>query len=167
MSRVVAFLVFLFSASIAFPQSGEPNVAVNDPVGQGVDTAEAAVVPDSLRSEVISPGVSQSAQPLNDSVAAAQKRSKKARQWARRIVFGGLGLVCGGVGLVYNAAAAGTVDNQKQVLADYHAARTDFQTFRDDYASLQNDVDSYTTVRNIFYLAGGVFGAAMVISIPF
>ena len=102
-----------------------------------------------------------------DSVAAFKLAKYKHARWKRRIVFGSLAAVTGGIGYYFDSQVAAAVKDQNKAQADYRAATTDWNTYIQRYNDAGDKAKSNANVRNILYGIAGVFAAGFVISIPF
>jgi hypothetical protein len=102
-----------------------------------------------------------------DSVAAFKLAKYKHARWKRRIVFGSLAAVTGGIGYYFDSQVASAVKDQNKAQADYRAATTDWTTYIQRYNDAGDKAKSSANVRNILYGIAGVFAAGFVISIPF
>ncbi|MDD5673050.1 MAG: PEGA domain-containing protein [Chitinivibrionales bacterium] len=95
------------------------------------------------------------------------KTADKARQWVRRIVFGGLSAVAWGGGIYLNSLAQKHIDNQKQIQADYRATTNGFSDYSAKYNAEGKSAANDVLFRNILYGAGGALMIGCLLSIPF
>lgn len=68
----------------------------------------------------------------------------------------GIGAVCGGLGIYYNSLSDASAASAASAYDDYKKASSGFNAYWDTYTSKLNQVKQEQSVRNIFYIAGGV-----------
>ena len=102
--------------------------------------------------------------------AAWNQDSKKQYyqgRWVRRIAFGMIAAAAAGGGWALNASIDRDKKTQNAISANYKNATSDFQTYKDSYATIDKRIGTNMVFRNVLYGLSGLFAVGLLISIPF
>lgn len=104
-----------------------------------------------------------------DSVKNATKKQRRKRLLVRQLIFGGLTLASGGLGLYFNKEADDSKTDESAAKQAYLNAgvNSSFDQLYKEYEGHHADVNENIKKRNIFYGIAGGFGLCFTISLAF